>query len=71
MNFNKFTSLAGDASFRRFYRSSNNSIIVFSKKNKYSNLVVYDAINRCLNINKVNAPRLKKEFYHKNYMQNF
>ena len=69
MNFNKFKSLAGDASFRQFYRSSNNSIIVFSKKNKYSNLVVYDAINRCLNINKVNAPRLKKEFYHKNYIE--
>ena len=69
MDLNKYKLLAGDASFRKFYRSSQNSIIVFSKKNKYSNLVVYDAINRCLNINKVNAPRLKKEFYHKNYIE--
>ena len=69
MNLNKYKLLAGDASFRKFYRSSKNSIIVFSKKNKYSNLVVYDAINRCLNKNKVKAPKLKKEFYNKNYIE--
>ena len=56
MNLNKIKLLAGDASFRKFYRSSNNSIIVFAKKNKHVNLVVYDAINRCLNKNKVKAP---------------
>ena len=69
MNLNKIKLLAGDASFRKFYRSSNNSIIVFAKKNKHVNLVVYDAINRCLNKNKVNAPKLKKEFYNKNYIE--
>ena len=51
MNLSKLKLLAGDASFRKFYRSTNNSIIVFSSKNKYLNLVVYDAINKCLNIN--------------------
>ena len=69
MNLNKYKLLAGDASFRRFYRSSENSIIVFSKKYKYSNLLVYEAINRCLNKNKVKAPKLKKEFYNKNYIE--
>ena len=69
MNLNKIKLLAGDASFRKFYRSSNNSIIVFANKNKYSNLVVYDAINKCLNKNKVKAPKLKKEFYNKNYIE--
>ena len=69
MNFNKFKLLAGDASFRRFYRSTNGSVIVFSKKNKYSNLLIYEAINRCLNKNGINAPKLKKNFYNKNYIE--
>ena len=69
MNLNKYKLLAGDASFRKFYRSSENSIIVFSKKNKYSNLLIYDAINRCLNKNRVKAPKLKKNFYNKNYIE--
>ena len=69
MNLNKLKLLAGDASIRKFYRSSKNSIIVFSKKNKYSNLIVYEAINRCLSKNKVKAPKLKKEFYNKNYIE--
>ena len=69
MNLNKIKLLAGDASFRKFYRSSNKSIIVFANKNKHVNLVVYDAINRCLNKNKVKAPKLKKEFYNKNYIE--
>tara|TARA_B100002051_G_scaffold275468_1_gene319651 strand:- start:1117 stop:2067 length:951 start_codon:yes stop_codon:yes gene_type:complete len=69
MNLNNYKLLSGDASFRKFYRTSNNSIIVFCKKNKYSNLIVYDAINRCLNKNKINAPKLKREFYKKNYIE--
>ena len=69
MNLSKYKLLAGDASFRKFYRSSQNSIIVFSKKNKYLNLAVYDAINNCLIKNGVNAPKLKKEFYNRNYIE--
>ena len=68
MNLNRYKILAGDASFRKFYRSKKNSIIVFSKKNKYSNLLVYDAINRCFNKNSIKAPKLKKEFYNENYI---
>ena len=69
MNSNNYKLLAGDASFRKFYRSSQNSIIVFSKKNKYLNLAIYDAINSCLIKNGVKAPKLKKEFYNKNFIE--
>ena len=69
MNLNNYKLLAGDASFRKFYRSSHNSIIVFSKKNKYLNLIVYDAINNCLIKNGVKAPKLKKEFFNKNFIE--
>ena len=69
MNLNKYKLLAGDASFRKFYRSPENSIIVYSKKNKHLNLVVYEAISRCLNNNRINAPKLKKEFYNQNYIE--
>tara|TARA_Y100000591_G_C21792759_1_gene677517 strand:+ start:462 stop:1412 length:951 start_codon:yes stop_codon:yes gene_type:complete len=69
MNLNKFKLLAGDASFRKFYRSADSSVIVFSNKNKYLNLVVYDAVNKCLSSNGINAPKLKKEFYKKNYIE--
>ena len=69
MNLNKYKLLAGDASLRKFYRSSQNSIIVYSKKNKYLNLAIYDAINSCLIKNGIKAPKLKKEFYDKNYIE--
>tara|TARA_B100001741_G_C16522535_1_gene585468 strand:- start:257 stop:1204 length:948 start_codon:yes stop_codon:yes gene_type:complete len=68
MNLKNIKLLAGDASFRKFYRSKENSIVVYSKKNKYKNLQVYDAINKCLNKNGIKAPKLKKEFYIKNYI---
>ena len=69
MNLNKYKLLAGDASFRKFYRSPENSVIVFSRKNKYLNLVIYDAINKCLRSNGVKTPKLKKEFYQNSYIE--
>ena len=48
--------IKGDASFRKFYRKKNkknNSIIVFTKKEKIKNLIIYEAINRILNKNKI------------------
>ena len=64
----KITKLKGDASERKFYRSKN-SIVVFSKKNKRKNLLIYDAINRILNLNKINAPKLLKNNYKKNLIE--
>ena len=47
MNLNKLKKLSGDASSRHFYRSRN-SIVVYCLKNKKSNLLDYDAINKIL-----------------------
>ena len=64
--------IKGDASFREFYRKkgkNTNSIIVFAKKEKFKNLIIYEAINRILNKNKILAPKLFKENYKKNYIE--
>ena len=45
------------------------SIIVFAKKEKFNNLLLYDAINKILNKNKILAPYLYKENYNKNYIE--
>ena len=64
--------LKGDASFRQFFRKKNkiqSSVLVFAKKEKFKNLIVYDSINRILNKNKVLAPNLYEENYNKNYLE--
>ena len=68
MNLNKLKSISGDASFREFYRSKN-SIFVFSKKDKRKNLLIYDAINKILNNNKIKAPKLINQNYKLNQIQ--
>ena len=68
LNNKKVTKLEGDASEREFYRSKN-SIIIFSKKNKKKNLLIYDAINKILNSGGINAPRLLKNNYKKNLIE--
>ena len=64
-------SLSGDASFRSFYRDKNKkkSIIVFAKKEKKKNLLIYDAINKILIKNNIKAPKLYQENYKKNYIR--
>ena len=74
MRLNKITlkKIKGDASFRSFYRKKNdkkNSIIVYAKKEKEKNLLVYDAINRLLIDNKILAPKLYKENYKQNFIE--
>ncbi len=68
LNNKKVTKLEGDASEREFYRSKN-SIIIFSKKNKKKNLLIYDAINRILNSSGIKAPKLLKNNYKKNLIE--
>ena len=63
-----FKKIKGDASDREFYRSKN-SILVYSKKNKYKNLLVYDCINKILNNHNIHAPKLIKNSYNKNSIQ--
>ena len=64
--------IKGDASFRKFFRKRDkkfSSIIVFSRKEKLKNLLIYDAINKILIKNKILAPILYQESYNKNYLE--
>jgi len=68
----KLKKIKGDASFRSFYRKINskkNSIIVYAMKEKEKNLLIYDAINSLLIENKIQAPKLYKENYKKNFIE--
>ena len=68
MNLKKFKKLSGDASFRQFYRT-NNSVLVYSKIQKRSNLLDYDAVNKILIKNKILAPGLISQNYKKNFIE--
>ena len=68
MNLKKFKKLSGDASFRQFYRK-NNSVLVYSKIQKRSNLLNYDAVNKILIKNKILAPGLIGQNYKKNFIE--
>ena len=64
----KILPIAGDASFRIFYRfilNNNSKIIVSSKEEKYKNLVAYSAINKFLRKNKILTPKLLAHDYPK------
>ena len=68
----KLMRIKGDASFRTFFRKVNvqqNSIIVSAKKEKFQNLIVYDAINKILRKNRILAPDLYNENYRKNFIE--
>ena len=68
----KLKKIKGDASFRNFFRKKEDqfsSIIVYAKKEKFKNLLVYDAINKILNNQKILAPRLYSENYSENYIE--
>ena len=57
----KISPIAGDASFRKFYRiflGNKKKILITSEKDKYKNLVAYSAVNKFLRLNKLNAPKL-------------
>ena len=64
--------LKGDASHREFFRkkyNNGNSIIISAKRDKFKNLLVYDAISKILNKNKILAPKLFRESYKNNYIE--
>ena len=64
LNLKEIKEIKGDASFRKFYRNKkNNSIIVYSKKEKLKNLLIYDSINKILIKNKILAPKLLNHSY--------
>ena len=56
----KMLPIAGDASFRKFYRvilEKKSKIVVIAKKDKYKNLIAYTAVNKFLIKNKILAPK--------------
>ena len=64
--------LKGDASSRIFYRNQykkTSSIIVYSKKNKQTNLLNYSSVNKILIKNKILAPKMLSNNYSKNYIE--
>jgi hypothetical protein len=68
----KILPIAGDASFRKFYRfilNNNSKIIVSAKEEKYKNLVAYSAINKFLRKNKILTPKLLAILYERIYLQ--
>ena len=70
MEFKQLEKLSGDASFRKFYRhKKNKSIIVYCKKEKFKNLIIYEAVNRFLKKNNINTPKLISENYKKNFIE--
>jgi N-acetylmuramate 1-kinase len=71
-NLVNIIKIKGDASFRKFFRKKNKkktSIIVYANIEKVKNLLIYDAINKVLNKNKILAPKLLKENYSSNYIE--
>ena len=67
-----FKRLKGDASPRIFFRNKKkyqSSIIVYAKKDKKLNLLIYNSINKILLKNNVLAPKLLSENYSKNFIE--
>ena len=57
----KIQVIAGDASFRKFYRlilNKKSKIVVLAKREKYKNLIAYSSINKFLRNNKIFSPKL-------------
>ena len=71
MNY-KLKKISGDASFREFYRVKKNnktSIIVFAKKEKYKNLIIYSLVNKILNSHNILSPKLLNNYYKNNMIE--
>ena len=64
--------IKGDASSRKFFRKKDKkitSIIVYTQKDKFKNLLAYDAVNKIFIKNDVLAPSLYQENYNKNFIE--
>ena len=67
----KIRPIAGDASFRKFYRlilNKSSKIIALAEKEKYKNLIIYSTINKFLRDNGIFAPRVFTQDYEKGIM---
>ena len=67
----KIRPIAGDASFRKFYRltlNKSSKVIALAEKEKYKNLIIYSTINKFLRDNGIFAPRVFMQDYAKGIM---
>ena len=67
----KIRPIAGDASFRKFYRltlNKSSKIIALAEKEKYKNLIIYSTINKFLRDNGIFVPRVFTQDYAKGIM---
>jgi len=67
----KIRPIAGDASFRKFYRltlNKSSKIIALAEKEKYKNLIIYSTINKFLRDNGIFAPKVFTQDYEKGIM---
>ena len=70
LNFKELKEIKGDASFRKFYRNrKNRSIVIYAKKEKLKNLLIYDSINKILLKNKILAPKLLNHNYKDHFIE--
>ena len=72
LDYKLLISIKGDASNREFYRKkkgNKSSIIIFCKKEKYKNLIIYESINRVLVKNKISAPKYISQNLKKNFIE--
>ena len=70
--FKNARKIKGDASARNFYRKKNkkfSSILIYAKKEKIKNLLIYDAINKIFTKNKILAPKLYQAKFDKNFIE--
>ena len=68
----RLKKIKGDASLRCFIRKTEKnfcSILVYAKKDKNKNLLIYDSINKILNKNKILAPLMYEENYKKSFIE--
>jgi len=68
----KIKRIENDASFREFYRlisGNRKSILIFSKKEKFKNLIVYSIINKFLNKHGIKTPKMLRQNFANGYAE--
>tara|TARA_Y100000992_G_scaffold136855_1_gene90567 strand:+ start:5644 stop:6600 length:957 start_codon:yes stop_codon:yes gene_type:complete len=72
LNNKYLKKIKGDASLRDFFRKktfNKSSILVYCKKDKFKNLLIYDSINKILIKNNIQAPSLYSQNFKKNFIE--
>ena len=65
----KITSDASSREFYRLYKGNKSSIIVFTKKEMFKNLILYSSINKFLRSYGILAPKIISQNFNKGFME--